>query len=224
VISNPNPKGVITNFEHCLSRSQGDYVFLSDQDDVWLPTKIADFQAYTELNKISPDSIALIYSDLEIVNSALECITSSYLQSKKNPHKLSKAKQLQRLILRNWVPGCSTMVTKKLKELALPFPMHIHMHDHWLSLLALCYGNLFCIEKPLIKYRQHSSNLIGTKNRVWESFNGTKVKRLLQKLNQAEHVALRSSRTSSGSPLKEILIKAPNPYLRNFFRMMHKST
>ena len=33
-------RGVIANFEFAISKARGDYIFLSDQDDVWLDGKI----------------------------------------------------------------------------------------------------------------------------------------------------------------------------------------
>ena len=40
VYHNEENHGVNGNFENALKHSQGDYIFLSDQDDVWLPGKV----------------------------------------------------------------------------------------------------------------------------------------------------------------------------------------
>lgn len=33
-------KGVIANFEFAINQTQGEFIFLADQDDVWLPEKV----------------------------------------------------------------------------------------------------------------------------------------------------------------------------------------
>lgn len=38
-------KGIIKNFEHAINQASGDLIFLADQDDVWLPDKVADTKA-----------------------------------------------------------------------------------------------------------------------------------------------------------------------------------
>ena len=40
IFKNP-AKGFVRNFENALRQAQGDFIFLSDQDDVWLPNKVA---------------------------------------------------------------------------------------------------------------------------------------------------------------------------------------
>ena len=40
IISNTGKHGTNGNFENALKHAQGDYIFLSDQDDVWLPGKV----------------------------------------------------------------------------------------------------------------------------------------------------------------------------------------
>ena len=32
----------IYNFEHAIKQAQGDYIFMADQDDVWLPGRVAE--------------------------------------------------------------------------------------------------------------------------------------------------------------------------------------
>ena len=39
VIKNPR-KGVVSNFDNALRNSNNEVIFLSDQDDIWLPNKV----------------------------------------------------------------------------------------------------------------------------------------------------------------------------------------
>ena len=40
IISNSGKHGVVYNVENALREVKGDYIFLADQDDVWLPGKV----------------------------------------------------------------------------------------------------------------------------------------------------------------------------------------
>ena len=40
IIYNKNNKGYTNNFENAISKASGDFIYLSDQDDVWKPTKV----------------------------------------------------------------------------------------------------------------------------------------------------------------------------------------
>ena len=59
-------KGVIANFEFAIEQSSGEYIFLADQDDVWLPEKVQTTLAFFE----NHPKIDLVISD---------CIRSSPL-------------------------------------------------------------------------------------------------------------------------------------------------
>jgi hypothetical protein len=65
------------------------------------------------------------------------------------------------------------MFNSKLKELLLPMPPEIRMHDWWISLITAAFGIISYVDIPLIKYRQHSQNTIGVpgideKNRIFK--------------------------------------------------------
>ncbi|MEK5777350.1 glycosyltransferase, partial [Acinetobacter nosocomialis] len=40
IITNELGKGYTKNFENAINHSSGDYIFLSDQDDVWVENKV----------------------------------------------------------------------------------------------------------------------------------------------------------------------------------------
>lgn len=47
---------------------------------------------------------------------------------------------------------------KELKDIILPFPENIPMHDSWIGLLAQLHGNVLFIPEKLIYYRRHGDN------------------------------------------------------------------
>ena len=57
------------------------------------------------------------------------------------------------------------------------------MHDWWLALVAILFGELVCINEPTMLYRQHSDNQVGAKASYGIAF----VKRKLATLDTVRH-------------------------------------
>jgi glycosyltransferase involved in cell wall biosynthesis len=144
------------NFENALLQAKGDYIFLSDQDDVWLPNKVKIM-----LPNLKKDN--LVISDAWIVNDKLEKLSKL---SKYVPFKKGFMKNLYR----STTQGCVCAFTKKIKEYILPFPEGIVIHDFWIRLLVELKFNTIYVEEPLIYYRRHAesiSDLKKSKNSVF---------------------------------------------------------
>jgi len=153
--------GVRQNFTKLLEYSDADYIMFSDQDDVWLPHKIEiTLKKVKELEKIHGSEVPLLlHTDLKVTDRNLKVFSDSYWKYQKiNP---SKGKYLNRLLIQNTITGCTAMINKKLKDLAIPIPEASIMHDWWLALVSLAFGKIDFIRESTILYRQHGRNDIG---------------------------------------------------------------
>lgn len=146
---------------HALGRGER-YVFLADQDDVWLPDKAARMLGVaTEYEScLGPAAPILVHSDLRVVSSSLEVIHPSYFRFQRIDPNADA--QIARLALRNAVTGCATLVNRALLECAVPFP-RVAMHDWWLAQCAALFGHIALVDQPTVLYRQHASNVLGAK-------------------------------------------------------------
>ena len=141
-------KGVIANFENAISKCTKDYIFLSDQDDVWMNTKVSD--VLLEFNKTNA---GLVIHDALIVDEKLKEKSPSFFNMRG-----SRSGILNNIIKNSYI-GCCMAFKKELKEIILPFPKGIPMHDQWIGLAAEKYSSVSFLDKPLIKYRRHSDNV-----------------------------------------------------------------
>ncbi|OPX37363.1 MAG: hypothetical protein B1H11_06010 [Desulfobacteraceae bacterium 4484_190.1] len=162
----PARLGARGNFARLLEKAGemgADYCTLSDQDDVWLPGKLAEqFTRMKLLEQKFPHQPILIHSDLEVVNQTLEIIHPSFMRYQGIRHEA--VNPLKVLLCQNFVTGSTVMINRPLLELALPVPREALMHDWWLALCAAVFGRLEYFEKPLVKYRQHRNNTVGARN------------------------------------------------------------
>lgn len=66
-------KGYIRNFIDTILESKGDFVFLADQDDIWMENKIKDMVTLMQDKKAK-----VIHSDIDIVNEKKELVTHKW--------------------------------------------------------------------------------------------------------------------------------------------------
>jgi glycosyltransferase involved in cell wall biosynthesis len=138
-------KNLILNFEFALMQTKGDYIFLSDQDDIWLPNKVEVCKKYL-------NSCEVVVSNCKVVNEDLKIINDSFF-------KLNNSKKgLVSNLVKNSYLGCCLSFRKEVLLKALPFPKSIPMHDIWLGFVAEIFFNTKFINEPLILYRRHGKN------------------------------------------------------------------
>ncbi len=135
------------NFENALIHAKGDYIFLADQDDIWLEKKVATcVEALKEYDFI-------IHSKTQKNN---ENLLSSNVVTPRN--------WFFHLMHMTWY-GCCMAFRKKLLKMVLPFPKKLIGHDYWISVIALRFCSVKVINTPLIAYRLHENSVSqGTKN------------------------------------------------------------
>ncbi|WP_291556654.1 glycosyltransferase family 2 protein [Comamonas sp. SCN 65-56] len=167
VLPAPARQGVVRNFERLMRASQRDgaasFMSFCDQDDVWLPSKLATLLAAMRQLKASAgaQTPCLVHCDLRVVDEALALIHPSFIRHQRyDPARCSATA----LLSVNQVTGCAMMIDAALLELALPIPDAALMHDWWCALLAARAGLRF-VDEPLVLYRQHRANQLGAKGR-----------------------------------------------------------
>lgn len=146
-------KGVVRNFENALNACSGDIIFLSDQDDVWMPDKVK-----LVMKEIS-DGADLVLHDAAVTDSDLNITEPSYFAV----HG-SNASFFDNMA-RNCFVGCCMAFRKEVLHESLPFPEALPMHDWWIALVAIKKKmKVVLLSEPLIKWRRHSATVTGKKS------------------------------------------------------------
>ena len=157
LLKNEGPSGVVRNFENALQRSQGEYIFLADQDDVWHPEKINKMlEALQECD--------LAVSDCVVVDEELATISDSFFQLNHS------GKGLMRNLFKNSYIGCCMALKRKVLEKSIPFPANIPMHDMWFGLVAERLFKVYFMPDKLVYYRRHDSNasVLQSRSSLWK--------------------------------------------------------
>lgn len=143
---NPVRLGYNKNFEKAMTLATGDYIAISDQDDIWASTKIERMlDGYT--------------GDSQVVY----CNSVRFKDSIKNASKPSKHYRrvsgiyVKRLFLYNTVSGHAIMLKRSILNQILPFPDKGY-YDWWIAMVACCNGGLSYVEDTLVYQRVHDNN------------------------------------------------------------------
>lgn len=177
VLSGKPTGSAAKNFAALLEVCDEEYIMFCDQDDVWLPDKIEKTLAAMKEAETGGQIPVLVHSDLKVVDQNLSVISPSFFDFQ----QLKQGRvTLPRLLVQNYVTGCTVMINRALKEKCGKIPDNCIMHDWWLALVAILFGKLICIEQATMLYRQHADNQVGAKASYGISF----IKRKLATLDK----------------------------------------
>lgn len=145
IYENNHFKSPIYNLENALNYAKGDFIFLSDQDDVWYPEKVSVIIKQLE-------NYDCVVSDATVVDSNMNVLFKSF-------YKINKSKEgYIHNIIKNGFVGCCMAFNSKILKLSIPFPKNIPMHDSWIGLLSEKVGKVMFLKQSLIFYRRHGGN------------------------------------------------------------------
>jgi len=151
---NTTNQGVLRAFEKALSQCSGDIVFLSDQDDLWLPKKV---EIVLDVFALDPE-LMLVVSDAILIDEDGDKIGDSFYAQRGK----FRAGLWSNLAVGKF-HGCTMAFRSALLRNALPFPRDARVHhDTWIGCMnAILGGKTKYISEPLVAYRRHSTNVTG---------------------------------------------------------------
>jgi glycosyltransferase involved in cell wall biosynthesis len=152
-IANSEQQGLVKNFEQAIKMASGEFIALSDQDDIWKPHKIARL-----VDRIG--DATLIYCN---VNEVLDLDGQRRYENRFEPISRfarvhGSGRPTRYLIAENWVVSHGILFRRELLEHALPIPKHQRFHDGWLALVASKLNGIIYLNETLQTYRRHPAS------------------------------------------------------------------
>jgi hypothetical protein len=128
-------------------------VAFADQDDVWLPQKLA--RGVAALQGCAPGLPALYCARQMLVDSRLQHIRMS--------PRTREAPGFPQAMTQNIATGCTVMLNPAAASLlAASSPPPETLHDWWAYLIVTAAGGQVVIDnEPTVLYRQHGRNAVG---------------------------------------------------------------
>lgn len=144
IVENSCKHGIVGNFENSLRLAKGDYIFLADQDDIWIKGKYeCMLQALQKYDLVHCNSI--------VTDENMNIVCDSFYSV------LNSGKGIWKNIFKSTYFGSHMAFKRKLLDYALPFPNTNQVgHDLWLGLVAEIVGKVCFLEDKLMYYRRHN--------------------------------------------------------------------
>ena len=135
------------NYQNAISHCTGDFIFLSDDDNVWLPNKvkmvIQTFEKHPE--------VWLVMHDCQICDQDLKEIKPSFFQDR------NAKPGLFHNIMKCSYGGSLIAFRKELVKRILPFPRKMPVYyDEWIGLEASKHGRVLFLPLVLSQWRRHA--------------------------------------------------------------------
>ncbi|UWX96295.1 glycosyltransferase [Arthrobacter zhaoxinii] len=157
LIRSSTNRGYVRTFEAALAASTGEYVFLSDQDDVWVPGRVESMVA--ELQHAD-----VVASNFGYFGHQPRRIESLRLRSADSSRRWAN-------LLMLWIGvrpyyGCAMAFRGSIRDVVLPFPAFlVETHDQWIALVGNLRGSMAHLEADTLNRRLHDNNTTPKKAR-----------------------------------------------------------
>lgn len=163
IFSQDHNVGYIENFAKALKMTNGDIIFLCDQDDIWECKKVEKIMSVFEKNP-NIQCVASAFTYIDQDGKEIE------EEDKGNNHNLCWNKvelhdaqliPFDEILYHNISMGCTMAFRTSIKDTYLKRTNHKAAHDWELNLIASLENGLIFYNEPLIQYRIHEQNTTG---------------------------------------------------------------
>lgn len=161
IARNPGPSGVAGNFQGALAYCGGDIVFPCDQDDIWAPEKIA-----TCVEIMKRNSCTVLFHDAQLINERGRPLPGTLwtrfdIEARRSAIETAP---FAVTLKRPFATGCCMAIRREGLKQSLPIGSG-WIHDEWITaVLAGLGASIRALPAPLVSYRQHQKQEVGTKS------------------------------------------------------------
>lgn len=146
--SNKKNIGFNANFQKAISYCSGDFIAISDQDDIWLENKL-------ELLYQNIGNNWLIFSNSSFINEEEKIISGQIL----NENFSLKDKTYKSLLFSNFVTGHTSLFSKEFTPFLFPISNE-GFYDWWMGFVAIYHKKITYLGQKLTLHRIHSNSVM----------------------------------------------------------------
>lgn len=159
VYRNEKRLGHVKNFEKAMLLSKGGYIFLADQDDIWLPNRVRMMLLKFEENP----GVELLASNFDLIDA--DGVRLGEFRELGGVKRSRLGQVLAIFAGRAPYFGCTFLLRRSLLRRGLPIPRGVESHDIWLALIASLDGKVTNLPGPTLLHRMHGRNVTTKKRR-----------------------------------------------------------
>lgn len=142
-------RGYVRTFEEAVRLSRGEYIFLSDQDDIWIPGRV-------ELMLAALAHSQVVASNFDMLGGGPRPWIPPLRSSDSGRHA---ANLFAVLVGYRAYYGCAMAFRREAARCFTPIPDYVReSHDLWLAICGNVAGSITHLEEPTIHRRLHEDN------------------------------------------------------------------
>jgi glycosyltransferase involved in cell wall biosynthesis len=147
----------VYSFGRAIEIATGDIVFLSDQDDVWLPGRVR-----LMIDRLRESNAALVTSNFEWIDDSERPLDVAFdgVSSVASAHHLRNIADI--FIGKTNYFGCAMAFRREIVPLIVPIPSYVESHDLWIALAANQIGSNLHVDDRTLRKRRHGNNATST--------------------------------------------------------------
>lgn len=155
--------GSTKNFERAIGLCTGDIICLSDQDDVWMPQKLAVIEQRFD----DEPEVGLVFTNGDLIDDTSSRLGGdlwSRSRFTKGRQKALKGPSRYNLLFGLPIATGATMAFRsRFSTLILPIPADAPsiIHDRWIAIMITAVGRIEALPEKLIAYRLHRQQQLG---------------------------------------------------------------
>jgi len=161
LITNPGKRRHVQNFAHAMEHATGEFIALSDQDDIWTENRLE--RMLDQLRRMPQYSL--------VVGDVTEFDGSGVLaiQAALGPCPRRRLVQMSGIFRGKFrYFGSAFLFRKDLTRYILPVPAYIEAHDIWIAMNAALLGKIAHLEETTLMRRLHENNMTPRRRRdLW---------------------------------------------------------
>lgn len=145
--------GVVRSFSKSLETAKGEYIFLSDQDDIWKAGRLALMKEAMDLGGYN-----LVTSNFEWIdeNDNYTFIKYDGVSEKNSSNYLGNIFEI--FLGKTNYFGCAMLLNRALVNLIVPIPFFVESHDLWIAKSGNLTRSNFHMDSKTFLKRKHTRN------------------------------------------------------------------
>jgi glycosyltransferase involved in cell wall biosynthesis len=160
IYRNERNLGSTKNFEKVIGLCRGEFIALSDQDDIWFPDRLARQSEVLAADR----SLGGVFSDAELIGGNSNPVGKRlwqllYLRLNR-PNEVDRDRMIKLFLIDNIVTGATFMIRASTRDFIGLIP-ESWIHDGWIAWMLVLYSRLTFMTVPLIQYRIHDQQQVG---------------------------------------------------------------
>lgn len=211
VVKNKRNIGLSGNISKAAKYVHGKYLFLADQDDLWVVKKVSEQVEYLKENT----DCEMCICDRSIIDEKNRIVCKSLMRYE----HINFQKRGYKEVLNHGSEYPANTICLKTEHLnkLFPIPYQVCEHDTFIAIMAVHFGNIGFVRKPLTLYRIHDNNVSGNYALELE-------KNPLRLICVVMRIVKRTKKRNSVDPvvIKDELKKRFNEYTTDFSTSMYE--